>query len=75
MEGKGNDGNNKRNEVIRTVALDLTLINIALLGSLVVVRKFLGWSIVVEIEGHWPWQKPREFESGAGDKAAKENAA
>ena len=32
-------------DIIRTVALDLTLINIALLGALVVVRTFLGWSI------------------------------
>ena len=44
-------------DIIRTVALDLTLINIALLGGLVVVRTFLGWSIVVEIEGRWPWQE------------------
>jgi uncharacterized membrane protein len=43
-------------DIIRTVALDLTLTNIALLIGLVVVRTFLGWSIVVEIEGRWPWQ-------------------
>jgi uncharacterized membrane protein len=29
-------------DIIRTVALDLTLKNIALLGSLVAVRTFLG---------------------------------
>jgi len=43
-------------DIIRTVALDLTLTNITLLGGLVIVRTFLGWSIVVEIEGRWPWQ-------------------
>ena len=57
-------------DIIRTVALDLTLINIALLGALVVVRTFLGWSIVVEIEGRWPWQEAKESEPAAGDKAA-----
>ena len=47
-------------DIIRTVALDLTLLNIKLLGALVVVRTFLGWSIVVELEGRWPWQEKRE---------------
>ena len=49
-------------DIIRTVALDLTLLNIELLGALVVVRTFLGWSIVVELEGRWPWQEKKESE-------------
>ncbi len=53
-------------DIIRTVALDLTLINIELLGALVVVRTFLGWSIVVELEGRWPWQKKKESGSATG---------
>ncbi len=43
-------------DVIRTVALDLTPRNIGMLGALVVIRTFLSWSVVVEIEGRWPWQ-------------------
>jgi uncharacterized membrane protein len=43
-------------DIIRTVALDLTLMNIALLGGIVVVRTFLGWTLTVETEGRWPWQ-------------------
>ena len=43
-------------DVIRTVALDLTPRNIGMLGALVVIRTFLSWSVVVEIEGHWPWR-------------------
>jgi uncharacterized membrane protein len=43
-------------DVIRTVALDLTPKNIGMLGALVVIRTFLSWSVVVEIEGHWPWR-------------------
>jgi uncharacterized membrane protein len=43
-------------DVVRTVALDPTLNNVAVLGLLVVIRTFLGWSLTVEIEGHWPWQ-------------------
>ena len=43
-------------DIVRTVALEATLINVAVLGALVVVRTFLSWSLVVEIEGRWPWQ-------------------
>lgn len=48
-------------DVIRTVALAPSLSNILGLGLLVVIRTFLSWSLVVEVEGHWPWQpKPEE---------------
>ena len=43
-------------DVIRTVALEPTLQNVAALGLLVVVRTFLSWSLLVEMEGRWPWQ-------------------
>lgn len=43
-------------DVIRTVALEPTWDNVAALGLLVVVRTFLSWSLVVEIEGRWPWR-------------------
>ena len=44
-------------DVIRTVVLDLTLQNLLTLGLLVVIRTVLSWSLVVEIENRWPWQK------------------
>jgi uncharacterized membrane protein len=48
-------------DVIRTVALEPSLANILGLGLLVVIRTFLSWSLVVEMNGHWPWQsKPSE---------------
>src|SRR3954447_11521546 len=48
-------------DIVRTVALEATLESIAVLGILVLVRTFLSWSLVVELEGRWPWQgKPRE---------------
>jgi len=43
-------------DVIRTVLLDLTAKGVGILGALVLIRTFLSWSVVVEIEGHWPWQ-------------------
>lgn len=44
-------------DIIRTVALEPTLDNVIVLGLLVVIRTFLSWSLIVEIEGRWPWQK------------------
>ena len=43
-------------DIIRTVALEPSLENVAILGILVLVRTFLSWSLVVEIEGRWPWR-------------------
>ena len=33
-----------------------TLENVLILGLLVLIRTFLGWSLVIEIEERWPWQ-------------------
>jgi uncharacterized membrane protein len=46
-------------DVVRTVALEATLLSVAVLGLLVLIRTFLSWSLVVEIEGRWPWQPVR----------------
>ena len=43
-------------DVVRTVALEPTLTNVAVLGLLVLIRTFLSWSLTVEIDGRWPWQ-------------------
>ena len=43
-------------DVIKTVALEPTLPNVAALGLLVLVRTFLSWSLTVEMEGRLPWQ-------------------
>jgi uncharacterized membrane protein len=43
-------------DVIRTILLDETARSIGILGGLVLVRTFLSWSVVVEIDGRWPWQ-------------------
>jgi uncharacterized membrane protein len=46
-------------DIVRTVALEPSLESVAVLGLLVVIRTFLSWSLVVEIEGRWPWQAER----------------
>ncbi len=48
-------------DVITTVTLDLDLASVAALGLLVLIRTFLAWSIVMEDEGRWPWQRSRDL--------------
>jgi uncharacterized membrane protein len=60
-------------DVIRTVALEPTLQNVLILGLLVLIRTFLGWSLVVEIEERWPWQSPDASGQGAGAGHSGEN--
>jgi uncharacterized membrane protein len=59
-------------DIIRTVALDTTLLNIGTLGALVVVRTFLGWTLTLEVEGHWPWQPapPKQQDAPPGPTAS-----
>jgi uncharacterized membrane protein len=57
-------------DIIRTVALDLSPINLALLGGLVVVRTILGWTLTVEVEGHWPWQKAKLSRPGTAEETS-----
>jgi len=42
-------------DIIRTVVLEPTLANVLVLGLLVLIRTFLSWSLVLEIEERWPW--------------------
>jgi uncharacterized membrane protein len=44
-------------DIIRTVTMAPTLSNLAALGLLVAIRTFLSWSLEVEIDGRWPWQR------------------
>jgi uncharacterized membrane protein len=46
-------------DIIRSVALEPTFQSIGVLGLLVLVRTFLSWSLEVEIEDEWPWQRAR----------------
>ena len=47
-------------DVIKTVTLEGTLESAAVLGLLVVIRTFLSWTLVLEVEGRWPWQRNRD---------------
>ncbi len=46
-------------DIIHSVAVDPTFATVGVLGLIVLVRTFLSWSLEVEINGEWPWQRTR----------------
>jgi uncharacterized membrane protein len=44
-------------DIIRTVIVDQTPASIAVLATIVIIRIALSWSLAVEIDGTWPWNK------------------
>src|SRR6266480_6588661 len=46
-------------DIIHSVAIEPTFASVGVLGLLVLVRTFLSWSLEVEINGEWPWQRSR----------------
>ena len=47
-------------DIIGTVALTPTMNSVIVLAMIVAIRTFLSWSLALELEGHWPWQRPVE---------------
>jgi uncharacterized membrane protein len=43
--------------VVKTIAIELTFTSLGLLAGLPIVRTFLGWTLVPEIERRWPWRR------------------
>ena len=44
-------------DLIRTVAVEPTLENVAVLGLIVLIRTFLSFSLEIEMEGVPPWRR------------------
>ena len=44
-------------DIVKTIAIELTFTSLGLLAGLVLVRTFLSWTLVLEIEGRWPWAR------------------
>ena len=45
-------------DIIKTVAVTPTFTSVGVLAIIVLIRTFLSWSLQLEIDGRWPWQKP-----------------
>ncbi len=46
-------------DLIRTVVVADTLMNVTILGLIVLIRTFLSFTLHVEVEGCWPWDRDR----------------
>ena len=46
-------------DIVRTIVVDPTMESVAVLGLIVVIRIVLSFSLEVEIEGAWPWNRAR----------------
>jgi len=51
-------------DIVHTVAIDPTIDSLIVLAGIVLIRTFLSFSLEVEIEGCWPWQRGAEAKGG-----------
>jgi uncharacterized membrane protein len=62
-------------DIVKTIALEPSFLSLGVLAGLVMVRTFLSWTLVLEIEGRWPWQgKPSHPADALGVGAADPQA-
>jgi uncharacterized membrane protein len=47
-------------DIIRTVAFTPTMASVGVLAMIVAIRTFLSWSLALELDGRWPWQRGGE---------------
>ncbi len=45
--------------IIKTIMFESTVEGMSLLAIMVAIRTTLGWTMLLEMDGRWPWQKPR----------------
>jgi uncharacterized membrane protein len=46
-------------DIIRTIVVEQSIESVAILGTIVLVRIVLSFSLEVEIDGTWPWNRWR----------------
>lgn len=44
-------------DIVRTVSAVPTLSQVTVLGLIVLIRTFLSFTLEVELDGRWPWQR------------------
>lgn len=54
-------------DILRSLVLEPSLVNIAVLGALVTIRTFLSFSIDVELDGCWRWERAKLRQSRDSD--------
>lgn len=56
-------------DIVKTIAIGLSFTNLGLLAGLVGVRTFLSWTLLLDIEHCWPWQRKELTEKGLAENA------
>ncbi len=51
-------------DIIRTVAVSPSFRGVGVLAVIVLVRTFLSFTLELELEGRWPWQRERATTTG-----------
>ena len=50
--------------IVKTVTKEATLVSVGLLAGMIAVRTILSWTMVLEMDGHWPWQSGPRIREG-----------
>src|SRR2546426_9590240 len=48
-------------DIVRTVAFTPTMEGLFALAIIVAIRTFLSWSLALELDGRWPWQRAADY--------------
>jgi uncharacterized membrane protein len=51
-------------DIISTITSPLTPRSVGMLAGIVAIRTFLSFSLEIEIEGRWPWQRAEKVSAG-----------
>lgn len=62
-------------DILRSLVLEPSLPNIAVLGALVTIRTFLSFSIDVELDGCWPWERAKARAGRDGRQDARASSS
>jgi uncharacterized membrane protein len=56
-------------DIIRTIVVEQSVESVAVLGIIVVIRVVLSFSLEVEIDGMWPWNRWRVMDQSTADES------
>ena len=55
--------------IVKTVTKEATLISVGQLAGMIAVRTIINWTMVLEMDGHWPWQSGPRIREGNSNGA------
>jgi len=62
-------------DIIRTIVVEPSLESVGVLAIIVIIRILLSFSLEVEIDGMWPWNRWRTERTGHADDAGGPGSA